>query len=300
MIDPRTGSLKTRPRPRGRLDRPGELLVVSARAGSAMLPIHIPQVAPWDEVDRGNRMSDASIPDLSVIIPVYNEETCIGTLATEISTVMAQSGLRWECWWVDDGSQDGSWKLLSSLPVPHRCLQLRRNCGQSAAIMAGAHHAKGQWIGILDGDGQNDPADLVRQLQVARTTESDLVVGYRSTRQDNCVRRISSRIGNWTRAQIVGRTGRDAGCSTKIIRREVLLSLPFFHGMICFVPDFVRAGGWTFQEIAVNHRPRTSGKAKYGINNRLWSGMRDLLGVRWLLSRQRADRLSEGRTLNQE
>lgn len=243
---------------------------------------------------------NASGPDLSIIIPVYNEETCIGSLAAEITAVMAQSGLQWECWWVDDGSRDGSWKILSSLPAPHRSLQLRRNCGQSAAVMAGAHRARGPWIGILDGDGQNDPADLIRQLQVARSTGSDLVVGYRSTRQDNCVRRISSRIGNWTRALMVGRTGRDAGCSTKIIRRDVLLSLPFFHGMICFVPDFVRAGGGVFQEIAVNHRPRTSGTAKYGISNRLWSGMRDLLGVRWLLSRQRADRLIESNIHNRE
>lgn len=230
--------------------------------------------------------------DLSIIIPIYNENACIGPLSAEISRVMNDAGIKWDCWWVDDGSHDNSFALLTALPSPHHALQLPNNCGQSAAVMAGVHAATGTWIGILDGDGQNDPADLVQQLILARASSVELVLGYRAMRQDSIIRRLSSRVGNLARRLLVGKSGRDAGCSTKIVRRDVFLTLPFFHGMICFMPDLVCAAGGTFREIPVNHRPRSAGQAKYGINNRLWSGLYDLLGVRWLLRRQRKGRLS--------
>jgi len=230
----------------------------------------------------------ADPPEISVIIPVFNEEANVAPLAAEVTTAMNDSGLPWDCWWVDDGSTDQTWSCMQALPTPHRSIRLPRNFGQSAAIMAGVHHSAGRWIGILDGDGQNDPRDLLRQHQLATTNDAAVVVGYRSIRHDHLVRRVSSRVGNWTRRMIVGNAGRDAGCATKVVRREVMTSLPFFHGMQCFIPDLARAAGWRFDEIPVNHRPRLAGQAKYGINNRLWSGFRDLLGVRWLIARQRA------------
>jgi dolichol-phosphate mannosyltransferase len=230
--------------------------------------------------------------ELSIVIPIHDEEASIGPLAEEITRMMDGSGVAWECCWVDDGSRDDSWTRLRRLTAPHRAIRLSSNCGQSAAVMAGVHAAQGTWIGVLDGDGQNDPADLLRQLEIARSAGVPLVVGYRATRQDNLVRRISSRLGNLARRLMVGRAGRDAGCSTKIVRRDTFLNLPFFHGMICFMPDLVQAGGGTFLEVPVNHRPRHAGRPKYGIGNRLWVGLVDLLGVRWLLRRQRRGRLS--------
>src|ERR671927_76997 len=159
--------------------------------------------------------------------------------------------------------------------------------GQSAALTAGFHVARGTWVGTLDGDGQNDPRDLDRQLAQAISQGVDMVNGVRARRHDGVVRRASSRIANSVRNRLTHETVTDVGCATRVARRAVLLQLPFFHGMHRFLPTLVKMRGFSVSEMPVNHRKRRGGRSKYGINNRLWAGLRDLFGVRWLLSRQR-------------
>jgi dolichol-phosphate mannosyltransferase len=151
--------------------------------------------------------------------------------------------------------------------------------------MAGYYASRGEWIGALDGDGQNDPQDLIRQLRVARRAGLDMCNGVRAKRNDDIVRKVCSKIANKTRNGLTNEQVTDVGCSTRVVRREALVALPFFHGMHRFLPTLVRRCGYTIGEIPVNHRGRHAGVSKYGINNRLWSGLRDIFGVRWLGSR---------------
>ena len=239
-------------------------------------------------------MNDHQAVLLSVVIPIKNEEATIPSLAAEVDRAFASVDYPWEAVWVDDGSTDRSVDILRALPAPHRLLRLDRNHGQSAAFMAGFRGARGAWVGTIDGDGQNDPADLPRQLAHARANGADMVNGIRAKRQDSIVRKLSSRIGNGTRNWLTGKSVADVGCSTRVVRREALLNLPFFHGMHRFLPTLVRMAGYRIDEIPVNHRQRAGGKSKYGINNRLWSGLRDIFGVRWLQSRHRTWTVVEG------
>jgi dolichol-phosphate mannosyltransferase len=239
-------------------------------------------------------MSDqAAIPVISIVIPVKDEAGSIAALAAGITAAFTGREDGWEVLWVDDGSTDDSAGVIRSLPPPHRLLRLDANHGQSAAFMAGFRAARGTWVGTLDGDGQNDPADLPRQLDHARATGVDMVNGIRAHRRDGLVRRVSSRVGNGLRNLLTGRTVTDVGCSTRVVRRDLLLELPFFHGMHRFLPTLVAMRGGRLAEIPVNHRPRSAGRSKYGVFNRAWRGLRDLFGVRWLLSRNRVWRVVE-------
>jgi dolichol-phosphate mannosyltransferase len=226
-------------------------------------------------------------PHLSVVIPVCNEEESVLSLAADIATAFAGASFSWEVVWVDDGSTDGTAARLAALPAPHRLVRLHRNRGQSAALAAGFAAARGTWIGTLDGDGQNDPRDLLRQLEHAARYGFDMVNGIRVDRHDSFVRRVASRIANTARNWIVGDTVADVGCSTRVLRREAALAAPYFHGMHRFLPTLVAMRGFTVAEIPVAHRARQAGASKYGIHNRLWTGVGDLFGVRWLVSRQR-------------
>jgi dolichol-phosphate mannosyltransferase len=226
-------------------------------------------------------------PVITIVVPVYNEENTVTQLAAEIQDAFTGFASGWEALWIDDGSTDGTAQALAALSAPQRCLRLASNQGQSAALMCGFQQARGEWIGTLDGDGQNDPHDLPRQLAHAQEQGVDMVNGIRARCSDGFVRRLSSRIGNGTRNWLTADTVSDVGCSTRVVRRACLLHLPFFHGMHRFLPTLVRMQGGRILEISVHHRPRAGGRSKYGISNRLWSGLRDIFGVRWLLSRQR-------------
>ena len=228
----------------------------------------------------------ATVPGFSVVVPVRNEAAAIPGLAAEIAAACAAAGLAWEAVWVDDGSSDGSRALLAALPAPHRLIALVRGCGQSAALMAGVRHARGEWVGLLDGDGQNDPADLPRQLAHAHAGGWDLVNGIRARRRDSWPRRLASVIANRVRDAVTGDRVTDVGCATRVVRRAALRQLPLFDGLHRYLPTLVRAQGFRVAEIPVGHRPRQGGLSKYGINDRLWRGLRDLLGVRWLLARR--------------
>lgn len=233
---------------------------------------------------------------LSIVIPVMNEQANVMALAAEIDVVMATVEYAWEVVWVDDGSTDRTAELLDTLERPHRLLRLARNQGQSAAFMAGFRAATGEWVGTLDGDGQNDPADLPRQFAHALATGVDMCNGIRAKRRDTLVRRVSSRIGNGFRNWVTGEDQvRDVGCSTRVARRQFLLEVPFFDGMHRFLPTLVRLVGGRIAEIPVNHRPRGGGRSKYGILNRLIPGLRDCLRVRWLRLRASTLRAIENR-----
>lgn len=228
-----------------------------------------------------------SEPLISIIIPVKNEEDTLPALAAEIDAAFKLQTYPWEVVWVDDGSTDRSRELMKALPAPHRWIALDRNHGQSAAFLAGFRAARATWVGTLDGDGQNDPLDLPRQLARALADGVDMVNGIRAKRRDSLLRKVSSKIANGVRNRLTGKSVQDVGCSTRVVRRAAVIDLPFFHGMHRFLPTLVQMRGFTISEIPVNHRPRAGGASKYGLFNRVFAATRDLFGVRWLLTRNR-------------
>jgi dolichol-phosphate mannosyltransferase len=232
--------------------------------------------------NEAGRPAEVGMLQLSIVIPIHDEEGAIPGLAEELARVMDSAGLRWEAIWVDDGSKDQSLACLQRLPPPHRHLSLDGNHGQAAAFRAGGEAARAPWLATLDGDGQNDPADLVRLLSLAKERGVDYVSGIRTPRRDHLLRRLSSRIANRIRNWATGIKVQDSGCSSRVLRRELFLRFPFFSNNFYYFPVFTVLFEGTFIEVPVNHRPRHAGKAHYGISNRLWSGIMDLIGVCWL------------------
>ncbi|HTQ79554.1 MAG TPA: glycosyltransferase family 2 protein [Thermoanaerobaculia bacterium] len=225
-------------------------------------------------------------PEVSIVIPVYNEEDNLPILAQEIHAAFETLGKNYEILWVDDGSTDGSLATLGRLAAsdPHtRVLHLRANSGQSAALAAGFRNVRGNIVVTLDADLQNDPADI--GLLLAELPGWDLVSGVRTRRQDDWVRRISSRIANGVRNWATAEQVTDVGCSLKAYRAEILGRLPLFRGMHRFLPTLVRLAGGRIKEVPVNHRPRLHGKTKYSIGNRLFRSLADLMAVRWMQRR---------------
>src|SRR6185436_4026314 len=233
-------------------------------------------------------------PEISLVIPVYNEEENLPVLHGEIREAMAGIDRPWEVIYVDDGSTDRSPAVLAGLARedPHvRILRQRRNSGQSAALDAGFRFARGEVIVTLDADLQNDPADIPRLLE--RIGEHDVVSGVRARRRDSWVRRISSRIANGIRNRVTHESVTDVGCTLRAARAEYLRRIPVFNGMHRFLPTLLRMEGARVTEVPVNHRPRLHGEPKYNIHNRLWRGLVDLDGVRWLQTRRVDSGLSE-------
>lgn len=225
---------------------------------------------------------------VSIVVPIKDEEESIATLAKEIDMAMEGSRWNWECIWVDDGSEDKSLKRLkeiASVNSRHRYISFSRNAGQSAALWAGFAASKGDVIATLDGDGQNDPADIPRLLAIMDEKSVDIVNGFRQDRADNGIRKVSSFVANGVRNLFTGRTVTDVGCSTRCFRRECTSLLPPFKGMHRFLPTLMVLHGYRFEEVPVNHRPRQKGRTKYSIHNRIWVGIYDLFGVRWFKSR---------------
>ncbi len=226
--------------------------------------------------------------DVSVVVTVKDEEDSIPVLAAELEAVLDAAGLAWECVWVDDGSRDASLSHIQSLAArrpAHRYLSFDRNYGQSAALMAGFGSTLGAVIVTLDADLQNDPRDIPRLLDALRRGTAQMVNGVRTARHDRWLRRVSSRIANGFRNWITHEAVRDVGCSLRAFRAECVRDLPFFNGMHRFLPTLVRMQGYAITEIPVGHRPRQFGQAKYGVHNRLWVGIVDTFGVRWLQAR---------------
>jgi dolichol-phosphate mannosyltransferase len=228
-------------------------------------------------------------PLLSVVVPVRNEAPNIRPLVEEITRALA--GIEHQIVYVDDGSTDATPEELRVLQRELPRLAVRRHrasCGQSAAIITGVRAAAGEWIATLDGDGQNDPADIPRLFQHAHADNGAVPVlfaGHRTQRRDSRIKRVSSRVANRIRAAMLNDATPDSGCGLKLFRRAAFLELPQFDHMHRFLPAlFIRAGG-RVQSIPVNHRHRLRGRSNYGTLDRLWVGIVDLAGVAWLQRR---------------
>jgi dolichol-phosphate mannosyltransferase len=224
----------------------------------------------------------AGSPAVSVVVPLFNEEENVSILQAELTAALG--GLDYEIIFVDDGSVDATAKAIA--PDPRvRLLQFERNAGQSAAMYAGLHAARGAIAVLIDGDLQNDPADI-RKLVAEIERGADLVCGYRAQRKDTAVKRITSRVANFVRSRFTKDGVRDTGCTLKAMKRECVSALVPFKGMHRFIPALVKGAGYRLVEVPVNHRPRKFGQSKYGLGNRALRATTDMFGVRWLLSRQ--------------
>jgi dolichol-phosphate mannosyltransferase len=227
------------------------------------------------------------VSDVSVIVPVFNEEDNICILQKELDDAL--TGIEHEIIFVDDGSSDRTAEKIERRPEV-RVLRFEKNTGQSAAIYAGLNAARGGILVLIDGDLQNDPADIPRLLaEISRG--ADLVCGYRQKRKDTKVKLMTSWIANFVRSRFTKDGVRDTGCTLKAMRHECVEALVPFKGMHRFIPALIKGAGYRLVEVPVNHRPRRFGQSKYGLRNRAWRATIDMFGVRWLLSRQANYRL---------
>jgi dolichol-phosphate mannosyltransferase len=240
---------------------------------------------------------------LSIVVPVRNEQENVLPLLAEIHAALdgieANPG-EFEVIYVDDGSSDATpARLLEALTrYPRlRVLAHRQSCGQSAALMTGMRAARGEWIATLDGDGQNDPADIPKLLAArdaaSQAANLQLIAGFRKTRRDSWLKRLSSRIANGVRSRLLGDATSDTGCGLKLMARRTCLELPYFDHMHRFLPALVQRNGGATISVEVNHRPRARGTSNYGLFDRLWVGIVDLFGVMWLKRRARRPEASE-------
>jgi glycosyltransferase involved in cell wall biosynthesis len=221
-------------------------------------------------------------PAISVVVPLFNEEENVPLLQSELTRAL--SDLDYEVVFVDDGSTDRTADRIE--PGPRiQVLRFQKNAGQSAALYAGLKNARGATAVLIDGDLQNDPADIPKLLaEIERG--ADLVCGYRAERKDTFVKRVTSRVANFVRSRFTKDGVRDTGCTLKAMRRECISALIPFKGMHRFIPALVKGAGFRLVEIPVNHRARKFGQSKYGLGNRALRATVDMFGVRWLLSRQ--------------
>ena len=227
-------------------------------------------------------------PELTVVVPVKDEAGNIRALLDEMARELA--ALRFEAVCVDDGSTDGTAAELRDAMCVHpwlRTVRHRRSCGQSTAILTGVRAARAEWIATIDGDGQNPPGEIAALIRArdAAGGAVAMVAGQREKRQDSWFRRLSSRIANGVRQWLLEDGVSDSGCSLKLFRRSDFLALPYFDHMHRFLPALFQRAGAKVTSVPVRHRPRTRGTSKYGLHNRLWVGIVDLFGVRWLIVR---------------
>jgi len=242
-------------------------------------------------------LSLSSSPTLSVVVPVHNEEDNVAPLVEEIVAALGVRG-GYEIVYVDDGSGDGTWARLEELArlyTEFRAVHHAERRGQSAAVVTGVRAARGSIIATLDGDGQNDPTDILKLLAVFEAREPEapplMVAGNRTTRRDTGTRRIASRIANGVRSRLLGDATPDTGCGLKVFGRDIFLAMPAFDHMHRFLPALMIRGGGEVVSVPVGHRPRARGSSKYGIWDRLWVGIVDLAGVMWLKRRPVAARV---------
>ena len=227
--------------------------------------------------------------ELSVVVPVKNEAENVAPLVHEIVAAFP-SGPYYEIIYVDDGSTDETAAEVRKLQHQYPQLRLVRHftsCGQSAALRSGVKAARGWLIGTLDGDGQNDPADLPKLLRTYHHSNVRLVAGQRVKRQDSALKLFSSRLANAVRRSILQDNTADTGCGIKLFAKEAFIDLPYFDHIHRFLPALMRREGYGVVSEPVSHRPRLHGTSKYGVMNRLFVGIVDLAGVWWLTRRMR-------------
>lgn len=236
-------------------------------------------------------------PYYSVVIPVFNEEASLRPLAQGIQEALGPLGRSFEVLFVDDGSRDGTIEVLRRLHSEDgriRYLRLETNCGQSTALWAGLRAARGRVIVTMDGDLQNDPADI--PLLLEKLGQCDVATGWRRDRRDPWSKRISTRIANGVRNLWTMEDVRDSACGFKAFYRECLEAVVPFDGLHRFLPTLFRMRGLRVCEVPIPHHPRRHGTSKYNIRNRLLRGLWDLWGVRWLKKRRLSYRvIEEGR-----
>jgi len=224
--------------------------------------------------------------DISIVIPVYNEEDNIKPLISELQEVLRGLDKSYEIILVDDGSRDRSLAILKEAAShdPHiRVIRFRKNAGQTAAFDAGFRAAQGDIVVTLDADLQNDPHDIPRLLQ--KIEKFDVVCGWRHRRRDPWIKIVSSKIANFVRNKLSQEEIVDTGCSLKAFRKECLQNMKLFNGMHRFLPTLAKMEGFTATQVKVNHRPRKFGTTKYTISNRMVRAFTDLLAVRWMKNR---------------
>jgi len=226
-------------------------------------------------------------PEISIVVPLRNESANVHPLAQRIFAALERVSGGVELILVDDGSSDDTWQQILQARQAYRDLRPIRhphNRGQSAALWSGFKASHGKIVATLDGDLQNDPADLPRMLTLL--ADCDMVCGVRTRRADNWLRRVSSAIARSARKAFLGVDFADTGCNLRIFKRRVLDVIPAFDGIHRFMPVFVHNVGLIVKEVPVSHHPRTAGRSNYGIGNRLGRGIRDLIMVSWFLKRQ--------------
>ena len=236
-------------------------------------------------------------PQLSVVVPVHNEEDNVAPLVGEIVAALRGS-IDFEIVYVDDTSKDATLSRLRDLQATTPELRVIRhlsNAGQSTAVRNGVKAARAPWIATLDGDGQNDPADIPKLLAQRDAAASDikLFAGWRVNRQDSGSKRWASKWANAIRARMLRDDTPDTGCGIKLFEREAFLDLPYFDHMHRYLPALMQRAGWKTVSVPVNHRHRTAGVSKYNNLNRALVGIRDLRGVAWLIVRSRRTAVEE-------
>jgi len=231
-------------------------------------------------------MGESRNVELSVVVPVYNEEANLPILIPKLLEVFDRLGFLYEMIFVDDGSSDGSRRLLKEMAsqVPSlRWVGLKQNRGLSTALLAGMREAQGRIIVTLDSDLQNDPEDIPRLLNYL--DRYDMATGWRQKREDPWLKRIASRIANSVRNRLSGERINDSACTLRVFKRECLQDIPIFNGMHRFMSTLVKMRGYRIIEVPVTHHPRKYGESKYNIRNRMWRSFVDLLAVRWMKGR---------------
>lgn len=251
----------------------------------------IPQIANSAQDVLASAPTGASQPALSVVIPMHDEYGNVAPLLEEVVAAL-QDRVAFEIICVDDASQDSTLDLLRTLSRRHpqlRVLSHATQAGQSAAIRNGVKAARAPWIATLDGDGQNDPADIPALLAelAAAAPQVKLLGGWRVRRRDRWSKRVASRVANAVRQRMLRDATPDTGCGTKLFEREAFLELPYFDHMHRYLPALMQRAGWQTLSVPVNHRARRSGASNYNNLGRLWVGLSDLLGVAWLIRRSR-------------
>ena len=236
-------------------------------------------------------------PEFSVVVPVFNERGNVTPLVSEIVAAL-RGKYGFEIVYVDDQSKDDSLQVLKDLmvSVPElRVVQHLRQCGQSTAIRNGVKAARGDWIVTLDGDGQNDPADIAKLIEARNKAapEIKLFAGWRVHRKDTGSKRWASKIANSIRAGFLKDETPDTGCGIKLFERAVFMDLPYFDHMHRYLPALVKRAGFQSVSVPVNHRERGSGVSKYNNLGRAWVGLKDLRGVAWLIKRSKVTGIKE-------
>lgn len=240
-------------------------------------------------------MSDT--PQLSVVVPVHNEEDNVAPLVGEIVAAL-RGQIDFEIVYVDDTSKDATLQRLRDLQatVPElRVIRHLGNAGQSTAVRNGVKAARAPWIATLDGDGQNDPADIPKLLaqRGAATADTKLFAGWRVNRQDSGSKRWASKFANGIRSRMLRDATPDTGCGIKLFERAAFLDLPYFDHMHRYLPALMQRAGWKTVSVPVNHRHRTAGVSKYNNLGRAIVGIKDLFGVSWLIQRSRRTAVEE-------